>query len=167
METLIRYGIGNRAFYQVLALDMEGMQEEAKWTRSLNPDAIIKIPSTQAMLAIQAGAPYVAPYVNRISDSDQDGVDVVLSILNFIDNQNLQCEIIAASFKNLNQITRLLEAGVHSVTVPYDLCMKWTSNDQADSAVKKFTLDWENAYQRKGIRQLTHFCHTLRFIIQT
>ena len=57
------------------------------------------------MLAIQAGAPYVAPYVNCISDSDQDGVDVVLSILNFIDNQNLECEIIAASFKNLNQIT--------------------------------------------------------------
>ena len=118
----------------------------------MNPDAIIKIPSTQAMLAIQAGAPYVAPNVNRISDSDQDGVDVVLSILNFIDNQNLECEIIAASFKNLNQITRLLEAGVHSVTVPYDLFMKWTSNDQADSAVKQFSLDWENAYQRKGIR---------------
>ena len=71
----------------------------------MNPDAIIKIPSTQAKLAIQAGAPYVAPNVNRISDSDQDGVDVVLSILNFIDNQNLECEIIAASFKNLNQIT--------------------------------------------------------------
>ena len=48
MEILIRYGIGKCAFYQVLALDTEGMLEEAKWIRSLNPDAIIKIPSTQA-----------------------------------------------------------------------------------------------------------------------
>lgn len=103
-------------------------------------------------MAIQAGAQLVAPYVNRISDSGQDGVEVVLSILAFIDNQNLECEIIAASFKNLNQITRLLEAGVHSVTVPYDLFIKWTENDPADLAVKKFTLDWENAYHRKGVR---------------
>lgn len=103
-------------------------------------------------MAIQAGAQLVAPYVNRISDSGQDRVEVVLSILAFIDNQNLECEIIAASFKNLNQITRLLEAGVHSVKVPYDLFIKWTENDPADLAVKKFTLDWENAYHRKGAR---------------
>lgn len=48
METLIHYGIGKRAFYQVLALDTEGMLEESKWIRSLNPDAITKIPATQA-----------------------------------------------------------------------------------------------------------------------
>lgn len=48
IEALIRYGIGKRAFYQVLALDIDGMLEEAKWIRSLNSDAFIKIPETQA-----------------------------------------------------------------------------------------------------------------------
>lgn len=177
VETLLNFGIGKTSFYQVLALDTEGMLEEASAIRSIDRDAIIKIPATragfmaikrlttenvpvlataiyslpQAILAIQAGAPYIAPYVNRISDSGQDGVEVVLDILTFIQNHNFKCEIIAASFKNLNQITRLLEAGVHSVTIPNDLFLKWIQSDQADAAVAQFTDEWTNTYQRNRI----------------
>lgn len=177
IETLLHFGIGKTSFYQVLALDMLGMLEEAAAIRAIDRDAIIKIPATrtgfmvikqltnenvpvlataiyslpQAILAIQAGAPYIAPYVNRISDSGQDGVEVVLSILDFIKHQNFKCEIIAASFKNLNQITRLLEAGVHSVTIPNDLFLKWMQSDQADAAVAQFTSDWMKTYQRKSV----------------
>jgi fructose-6-phosphate aldolase 2 len=75
----------------------------------------------QALFAAQCGATYLAPYVNRICENDVDGVATVIDMHHALQNQGSSTKIIAASFKNLYQVSTLLAAGVDAVTVAPDL----------------------------------------------
>jgi len=172
IESLVKFGCKTTSFFQVIETTVDGMLKDVSKIHAINPNAIIKIPVTpeglkairvltnkgihvlataiysvsQAIMAMKAGAQYIAPYVNRISDNGNDGVAVVIEMLDVIRNQNLECEIVAASFKNIQQVTQLLKAGVHSVTLPVDIFEKMIESDLANSAVTKFNQDWLDTY---------------------
>lgn len=144
-------------FLQVISEETEKIVKETKKLMSLREKVIVKIPATpnglraikllkdegietlataiysvqQALMAANCGAAYVAPYVNRICDLEIDGVKAALEIQKVFKEQNVDCKVIAASFKNLSQVKELLTGGVEAVTVGADLMEKIICNKNA------------------------------------
>lgn len=117
---------------------------------SITATAIIT--SNQALMAAVAGADFVAPYVNRIDNLCGDGVQVVSDILQEFKLYNLNTKVLAASFKNVQQICDVSKLGVHSVTLPADLMDKTIEHPLTDWSVQQFKQDWLSAY-KNGIIQ--------------
>lgn len=157
---------------QVISTKFEDMIEEALYISSLRENMYVKIPVTkdglraikelkrqginitataiftahQGFLAAKAGANYVAPYVNRIDNISGDGVSVVTDLVNILNTYNMDTKVLAASFKNCQQVLDLMKIGVHSVTVPTDICMAMMSHLLTDWSVNKFIEDWSNVF---------------------
>lgn len=156
---------------QVISKKAEGMvAEAAKIRETLGADTYIKIPTTreglkamkalkaegvnvtataiytaqQAFLAGKAGADYAAPYVNRIDNLGADGVATAKKIHDIYKKNNLHTEVLAASFKNTQQVLELAEYGVGAATVAADIIEGLLKNACVDSAIDAFTADFEN-----------------------
>lgn len=162
---------------QVLSKDYEGIIEEAKYISSLRNNIYVKIPVTkeglrairdlkkqgikitataiftahQGFLAAKAGADYVAPYVNRLDNISADGVGVVRDLIKIIDTYNMNTKVLAASFKNTQQVISLMTSGVQSVTVPADICKAMINHPLTEWSVDKFIEDWEKTYNHSGL----------------
>ncbi|WP_297133168.1 fructose-6-phosphate aldolase [Terrisporobacter sp.] len=157
---------------QVISTKFEDMVEEALYISNLRENMYVKIPVTkdglraikelkkqgvkitataiftahQGFLAAKAGADYVAPYVNRIDNISGDGVSVVSDLVNIIDTYNFNSKVVAASFKNAQQVLDLMKVGVHSVTVPADICKAMMAHPLTNWSVDKFIEDWSNVF---------------------
>ena len=157
---------------QVISTKFEDMMEEALYIRKLREKMYVKIPVTkeglraikelkkqnikitataiftahQGFLAAKAGADYVAPYVNRIDNISGDGVNVVKDLVNIINSYNLNTKVVAASFKNAQQVLDLMKVGVHSATIPADICRTMMAHPLTDWSVDKFIEDWSNTF---------------------
>ena len=153
----------------VETLGEEIVEEAGRITTRLGKDTVIKIPVSpeglsaikrlaqdgyitcatavftlsQALLAGRAGARYVAPYVNRISDKGNDGVAVTASIGEAFRKYGIECTVVGASFKNVRQVEDLSRLGVDSVTLPPDIFDKIISVEGTEEAIVKFEKDWE------------------------
>lgn len=160
---------------QVLSTEYEEIVKEALYINGLRKNMYVKIPVTkdglraikdlkkqgikitataiftahQGFLAAKAGADYVAPYVNRIDNISGNGVDVVRNLVEIIDRYNMNTKVIAASFKNAKQVMDLMTHGVHSVTVPSDICNAMMNHPSTDWSVDKFIEDWTKAFDSK------------------
>ncbi|APQ95713.1 fructose-6-phosphate aldolase [Clostridium botulinum] len=100
----------------------------------------------QALMAAKAGAEFVAPYVNRIDNLMGDGIKVVSDIVNIFETYNINSKVLAASFKNTEQIHNACLKGAHSVTVNEDLINQLIYHPLTDLSVDNFVKDWENQY---------------------
>lgn len=100
--------------------------------------------AAQAYLAGQAGADYVAPYVNRIYDTGADGVEVTKQIQTLLRAGGYKTQVLAASFKNVSQVMSLAEAGIDAATIQPDVIGKMLCNPTVDAAVDAFRQDFEN-----------------------
>ena len=98
---------------------------------------------TQAYMAAMCGASYVAPYVNRVEKLYGDGVDMVKEIINIFKNNNLNCEILGASFKRKDQIQSMMNLGIDACTIDPDLFETLVQNKNVDEAVDAFREDFE------------------------
>ena len=105
----------------------------------------------QALMAAKAGASFVAPYVNRLDNILGDGTDVVAQIVEELEIHELDCKVLAASFKNTEQVHKCALAGCHSVTVTDDSMKNLISHPMTDAAIAGFEKDWSNAYGDKKI----------------
>ena len=106
---------------------------------------------TQALMAAMAGASFVAPYVNRLDNIIGDGVNVVAEIVNQLELYGSDCKVLAASFKNAEQVHKCASVGCHSVTVTADILKFAISHPMTDAAVAGFDKDWQAAYGDKTI----------------
>jgi fructose-6-phosphate aldolase 2 len=163
-------------FIQAIGDSAEEMAEEAKFIqRQLSGNVVVKIPvteegikaiklltsdkiptlattiytSTQALIAAMAGAKYVAPYVNRIDNLTGNGVKVVSEISQFFSSYQLSTEIVAASFKNIQQVHDVCLAGAQSVTVGTDLIEKFLSFPVTLQDVNAFKSEWQKMYGKE------------------
>ncbi|TWT27224.1 transaldolase family protein [Planomicrobium sp. CPCC 101110] len=100
----------------------------------------------QAVLAALAGASYVAPYVNRIENLGGNGVGVTAEIAQLLQAHGLNCEIIAASFKNIHQVQSVFLSGAESATVSPDLIEKMIEFPSTATDVADFKKQWQGAY---------------------
>ncbi|MBO4918807.1 MAG: fructose-6-phosphate aldolase [Erysipelotrichaceae bacterium] len=166
------YGDHRDMHVQTIATDAQGMIDDGhRIAEELGKNTLIKIPCIpegfkamkalakegyrvtgtavytplQAYLAFESGAEYVAPYVDRIDNMGFDGVQVVKTIQDIIDNNGYPCKIMAASFKNSQQVLELCAYGIDSATCGPAIIDNFTNNAAIQTAVDKFTADFEKA----------------------
>jgi len=155
---------------QVVAKDADGMLADASRIRSeLGMNTYVKVPSIpegfkamralkaeganvtataiytpmQAFLAAKAGADYAAPYINRIDNMGYDGIAVAKSIHDIFKVNGLPCEVLAASFKNSQQVLELCKYGIGAATIAPDVIDGLVKNTAITSAVDAFIADFE------------------------
>ena len=105
----------------------------------------------QALMAAKAGADFVAPYVNRLDNILGDGTNVVAEIVQQFEIYGLDCKVLAASFKNAEQVHRCALCGCHSVTVSAGVLKSLITHPMTDAAVEGFERDWKGVYGDKTI----------------
>lgn len=168
-------------FAQAVALDYDGMLKDARMIMDLlGKNTIVKIPSIpvgfkaisalkaegistcgtvvytpmQAYLAAKAGASYVAPYVNRIDNMGYNGVETVKEIQDILENNCMDSEVLAASFKNSQQVLELAKYGVGSATAAADVIESFVKNLAIDGAINDFVVDFEKLTGKKSMAEL-------------
>ena len=168
----IRAFIGNKAelHVQVVSTTAEQMVEEGrKIERTLGNNTYIKIPSVpeglramqilssegyhitataiytpmQAYLAAKAGAEYAAPYVNRIDNLGADGVATTKKIHDIYVHNHCDTRILAAGFKNSQQVQELCECGISCLTIAPEVIENLIKNANVTAAVQDFVTDFE------------------------
>lgn len=166
-------GRGRTLHIQALAQDAEGIVADAhRLLEEVDENVYIKIPTTeqgiramrllkaegigvtataiysktQGILAIAAGADYIAPYFNRMESLDIDTVSTIKSLAKFIDRHGATCQIMAASFKNVAQVSAAFEAGATAVTVPPQLLRAALTTPDVTQAVQAFATDWHSTF---------------------
>ena len=154
--------------------DAAGMIEEGRAIYALDPKhMVVKIPMTaeglkaikvlsaegiptnctlifsanQALLAARAGAAYVSPFLGRLDDISQPGIDLIQTISAIFNNYpDLHCEIIAASVRNPIHVTDCALAGADIATVPYKVIQQMTKHPLTDSGIEKFKADYVKVF---------------------
>ncbi|MGD0818242.1 MAG: fructose-6-phosphate aldolase [Methanomassiliicoccales archaeon] len=99
--------------------------------------------ANQALLAAKAGARYVSPFVGRLDDIGQNGMDLIAEIMDILDNYEFDCEIIVASVRDPIHVTEAARLGAHVATIPYDVLKKMFKHPLTDAGIDKFLKDWE------------------------
>jgi len=108
----------------------------------------------QALIAAKAGAEYVAPYINRLDSIVSDGVHVVEEIVQMFRAHGMDTKVLAASFKNAEQIHKVAMVGGHAVTISPDLFEKLVYHPLTLYAIDDFDADWQSVYGNRKIMEL-------------
>lgn len=159
---------------EVISEDAKGMIEEGRKIAAIHKNMIVKIPMTaeglkatkvlanegiktnvtlifsvnQALLAANAGATYVSPFLGRIDDISMNGMDLVRNIAEIFRVHNISTEIIAASVRNPLHVIEAARAGADIATVPYNLVQQMIKHPLTDQGLEKFKKDWQNAFSK-------------------
>ncbi|MBE6626037.1 MAG: fructose-6-phosphate aldolase [Ruminococcaceae bacterium] len=108
----------------------------------------------QALIAANAGADFVAPYINRLDNIVSDGVHVVEEIVNMFNMYDIKTKILAASFKNVEQVHKVAMTGAGAVTVNPDIFDMLIYHPLTYYAIDDFCKDWETVYGDKLVADL-------------
>ncbi len=153
---------------EVLSLDFEGMVEEARDLASIAPNVVIKIPmtkdglkavkvlsqegiktnvtlvfsATQGLLAALAGATYVSPFIGRLDDISNEGMNVVEDLVVLVENYNLPTKVIAASIRHPMHVLEAARVACHIATVPFKVLEAMFNHPLTDIGIKRFLDDW-------------------------
>jgi transaldolase len=101
--------------------------------------------ANHALLAALSGAAYISPFVGRLDDIGQGGMQLVEDILDIYDNYpDINTEVIAASIRHPEHCLRAAAAGAHIATVPYDVLKKMIQHPMTDAGISRFLADWKN-----------------------
>jgi transaldolase len=154
---------------EVISLDSEGMVREAEELSKIHKNIVIKIPMTaeglkavkvlskekiktnvtlifsagQALLAAKAGATYVSPFVGRLDDIGNDGMNIIKETVEIFKNYNIDTEIIAASIRHPMHVIEAAKLGCHIATIPYKVIMQLTKHPLTDKGIDQFLKDWD------------------------
>lgn len=153
-------------------VDAEGMIKEGREIAKIHPNMVVKIPMTveglkatkvlssegiktnvtlifsanQALLAAEAGATYVSPFLGRLDDISQPGIDLIRTIADIFDIYGYSTEIIAASVRNPIHVTDCALAGADIATVPYAVIENMTKHPLTDQGIAKFQADYKTVF---------------------
>ena len=155
---------------EVISLEADKMVEEAKELAKIHDNIVIKIPMcaeglkatkqlaalgiktnvtlifspTQAWLAALAGATYVSPFLGRLDDVSQDGVQLIRDIAEIFDIHGIESEIISASVRHPMHVVEVAKAGSHIATIPYGVIAQMINHPLTTSGIERFLKDWES-----------------------
>ncbi|MEK3786176.1 MULTISPECIES: fructose-6-phosphate aldolase [Paenibacillus] len=101
----------------------------------------------QALLAARAGATYVSPFLGRLDDISEDGVQLVAKVAELFRVHQLDTQIIAASVRHPDHVTRVALAGAHIATVPFTVIEQIAKHPLTDQGLEKFAADWAKTTQ--------------------
>jgi len=160
------------------ARDVAGLLEEGRQIAAWNPHVVVKIPidqngleaaatlakegikinmtlifsANQALLAATAGATYVSPFVGRIDDAGQDGMEVVRESVEIFDRYHLPAQVLAASLRHPRHIVEAAQAGASIATIPYAVLKAMLKHPLTDLGIERFLAD-ARTYVRESARQ--------------
>ncbi|KPK27862.1 MAG: fructose-6-phosphate aldolase [Desulfobacterales bacterium SG8_35_2] len=158
---------------EVVSLEAEGMVEEGRKLAAFHPNIVVKIPmtteglkavkmlraenirtnvtlifsSTQALMAAKAGASYVSPFVGRLDDISQSGMELVSDIMNIYGNYGYETEVIVASIRNPIHVVEAALIGADIATIPFKVIGQLAKHPLTDIGMEKFLADWEKRAQ--------------------
>jgi len=122
--------------------DIETARDLAEaWGIRINATLIFS--PNQALFAANAGASFVSPFVGRLDDIGEDGMQVVVDIVEIFETYGMDTQVIAASIRHPLHITQAALAGADIATVPHDVLMKALKHPLTDSGVERFLADWK------------------------
>jgi transaldolase len=156
---------------EVISLEAAEMVKEAKELVKIHKNIVIKVPMTvdglkatrqlteeniktnvtlifsplQALMAAKAGAAYVSPFIGRLDDLSQDGMQLVEQIVEIFANYAYDTEIIVASVRNPLHVLGAALAGADISTIPFDVLSKLAAHPLTDKGLKAFLADWNKA----------------------
>ncbi len=99
--------------------------------------------SAQAILAANAGATYVSPFLGRLDDVGMEGMQLIQEISEIFAVQNIRTEIIAASIRNPIHVTAAARAGCNIATIPMNVIRQMIKHPLTDIGIERFLKDWE------------------------
>lgn len=152
---------------EVLSTDHAGMMAEAEKLLTLGPQVVIKVPltpdglkscralsqggarvnvtlcftATQALLAAKAGAAYISPFIGRLDDVSNDGMQVIEQIRTVYDNYGFTTEILAASIRHPVHVLQAALVGADVATVPFNVILQLFKHPLTDIGLEKFVAD--------------------------
>ena len=153
-------------------VDAEGMIKEGREIAAIHPNMVVKIPMTveglkavkvlssegiktnvtlifsanQAILAANAGATYDSPFLGRLDDISQPGIELIRQISEIFDIYGYDTEIIAASIRNPIHVTDCALAGADIATIPYKVIEQMTKPPLTDQGIEKFQADYRAVF---------------------
>jgi transaldolase len=154
---------------EVTALDAPTMLKQGRELAKIHPNIVIKIPLTkeglkacktlrgediavnvtlcfsasQALLAAKCGASYISPFIGRLDDVSEEGMDLIRMIRAIYDNYGFETEILAASIRHPLHVVDAALAGADVGTMPFKVMMQLYEHPLTDIGLKKFLADWE------------------------
>ncbi len=155
---------------EVISEDAEGMIKEANELVKIHENIVIKIPMTkeglkavkelsskniktnvtlifnsnQALMASKAGATYVSPFLGRLDDIGNNGIELIEEIVTIFNNYGCETEIIAASIRHPLHVIECALVGADIATIPFKVFNQMLSHPLTDSGIERFLKDWES-----------------------
>lgn len=156
---------------EVISLQHEEMVREGKILAKLADNVVVKVPMTedgmiavrkftaegiktnvtlvfnplQALLAAKAGATMVSPFVGRLDDIGQDGMDMVSQVIQIYQNYDFTTEVLVASVRHTGHLLTAADMGADIATMPYKVMQAMTHHPLTDKGIKMFLDDWNKA----------------------
>jgi len=156
---------------EVTSLDTEGMLREGREYAKIAPNVVIKCPLTmdglkatrtlreegtkvnvtlcfsaaQALLAAKAGATYISPFIGRLDDIAQDGMQLIRDIVQIYDNYGFATEVLAASIRHPMHIVDCALAGADVATIPFKVIQQLVKHPLTDKGLDTFLADWKKS----------------------
>jgi transaldolase len=153
---------------ECVSVRAEDIIEEARRHARLAPNVVVKIPITkeglkatcvlagegigvnttlvfssgQALLAAKAGSRFVSPFIGRLDDISQEGMDLIREILSIYENYSLAAEVIVASIRHPRHVIEAALLGAQVATVPFAVMEKLLHHPLTDIGIEKFLKDW-------------------------
>jgi transaldolase len=154
---------------EVVSLKAEGMIEEARKLAKFGDNVVVKIPMTveglkaikvlvaegiktnttlvfsptQALLAAKAGSTYVSPFIGRLDDISQTGMDLIEQIVTIFENYDFDSQVIVASIRNPIHVLEAALIGAHVATIPYKVIEQLVQHPLTDIGIDRFLADWK------------------------
>jgi transaldolase len=163
---------------EVLGQDVKAMVAEAREIAKWADNVVVKIPASlegveatsvlakenikvnftlcftlnQALLAVEAGARFISPFVGRLDDIGEDGMRVVADIVEYLDYYQLPAQVIAASIRHPHHCLMAAKIGAHIATVPYEVLLQMMRHPLTDIGVQRFRDDWNKVMAREELQ---------------
>lgn len=154
---------------EVTAIDYEGMMAEARRIAAIKDNIVVKIPLTkagiqatkackdagiatnvtlcfsaaQALVAAKAGASYISPFIGRLDDCGNEGMQIIEDITTIYGNYGFATEVLVASVRHPIHVVEAAKLGADVCTVPFDVLDKLFAHPLTDVGLARFLKDWE------------------------
>lgn len=125
-------------------MGVEGMKAVKVFTaEGIRTNVTLCFSANQALLAAKAGATYISPFVGRLDDISQDGMELISNILEIYRNYDFTTQVLVASVRNPVHVLQAARMGADVATLPFSVIAQLAQHPLTDAGIKKFLADWE------------------------
>jgi transaldolase len=132
-----------------IPMGVEGMKAvKALTSEGIRTNVTLCFSANQALLAAKAGATYISPFVGRLDDISQDGMELIAHIIEIYQNYDFTTQVLVASVRNPVHVLQSARMGADVATLPYNVITQLANHPLTDAGIKKFLSDWEKVPQK-------------------